>query len=90
MAASNNKARLLTTNKNLLVVSDILLVNQGFAKQHPKIVEGLTAGILEGNRQVRANPRAAHSVLKQAFKWEPAQADEELAKLVRNASKSVN
>ena len=39
------------------------------------------AGILEGNRQVRANPRAAHAVLKTAFKWEPAQADEELAKL---------
>ena len=78
--ASNNKARLLTTNKNLLVVSDILLVNQGFAKQNPKIVEGLVAGILEGNRQVRANPRAAHAVLKAAFKWEPAQADEELAK----------
>ena len=78
--ASNKKARLLTTNKNLLVVSDILLVNQAFSKQNPKIVEGLVAGILEGNRQVRANPRAAHAVLKSAFKWEPAQADDELAK----------
>ena len=81
VTASNNRARLLTTNKNLLVVSDILLVNQGFAKQNPKVVSGLVAGILEGNRQVRANPRAAHAVLKTAFKWEPAQADEELAKL---------
>ncbi len=80
VAASNNKARLLTTNKNLLVVSDILLVNQGFAKQNPKIVEGLVAGILEGNRQVRANPRVAHPYLKAAFKWEPAQGDEEMAK----------
>ncbi len=80
VAASNNKARLLTTNKNLLVVSDILLVNLGFSKAHPKVVEGLVAGILDGNRQVRANPAAAHAVLKAAFNWDPAQSDEELAK----------
>jgi NitT/TauT family transport system substrate-binding protein len=80
VAASDNKARLLTTNKNLLVVSDILLVNQGFAKQNPKLVAGLVAGILEGNRQVRANPKVSYPLLKAAFKWEPAQCEEELAK----------
>lgn len=78
---SEGKARLLTTNKNLLVVSDILLVNKGFAAQNPKIVAGLVAGILEGNRQVRANPLAASTVLKAAFKWEAPQVKEELAKI---------
>ena len=81
VSQGGSKVRLLTTNRNLLIISDILLVNAGFAKTNPKIVNGLTAGILEGNRQVRANPRAAHQVLKQAFKWEPAESDAELAQL---------
>ncbi|RYD33720.1 MAG: hypothetical protein EOP86_12705 [Verrucomicrobiaceae bacterium] len=81
VSGSDGKARLLTTNRNLLVVSDILLVNKGFAQANPKIVTGLVAGILQGNRQVRANPQAANAVLKTAFKWEPAQCQEELAKI---------
>ncbi|MES2709146.1 MAG: phosphate ABC transporter substrate-binding/OmpA family protein [Verrucomicrobiota bacterium] len=79
--ASEGKARLLTSNKNLLVVSDILLLNKGFATQNPKIAQGLTAGILEGNRQVRANPQAAFGVLKSAYQWEAAESREELAKI---------
>ena len=38
--ASNNKARLLTTNKNLLVVSDILLVNQADIRVTPLEIGG--------------------------------------------------
>lgn len=78
---SAGKARLLTTNKNLLIVSDILLVNKGFAEKNPKITEGLVAGILEGNRQVRANPQAADKVLEAVYKWKPAESHVELAKI---------
>lgn len=78
---SAGQARLLTTNKNLLIVSDILLVNKGFAEKNPKIVEGLVAGILEGNKSVRANPQAADKVLETVYKWKPAKSKEELAKI---------
>lgn len=82
LTAAGTAARLLTSNKNLLVISDILLVNGGFAKQQPKIVEGLVAGILEGNRQVRAKPSAAYDVLKATFKeWDNQRCAEELAKI---------
>lgn len=81
VSGSDGKARLLTTNKNLLVVSDILLVNKAFAQANPQVVAGLTAGILKGNQQVRANPSAANDVLKAAFKWGAAQSKEELAKI---------
>lgn len=80
LTAAGSGARLLTSNKNLLVVSDILLMNAGFAKQQPKVVEGLIAGILEGNRQVRAKPSAAFDVLKTVFKWDTQRSTEELAK----------
>ena len=35
---SGGKAHLLTTNKNLLIVADVLVVHRGFAEQQPKIV----------------------------------------------------
>lgn len=75
------KARLLTSNKNLLIIADILVLNQGFAEQHPKIVEGLVRGLLEGNRLVRDNPEAQADLVGRAFKWTPQQARAELAKV---------
>lgn len=78
---SAGKARLLTSNRNLLIIADILVVNQGFAEAHPKIVEGLVRGVLEGNRLVRDNPEAQLDVIARAFKWTPAETRAELQKV---------
>jgi NitT/TauT family transport system substrate-binding protein len=81
VANSKGQARLLTTNKNLLIIADIMVVNQGFAEAHPKIVEGLVRGTLEGNRLVRDNVSSQVDVIAKAFKWTPDQARGELAKV---------
>lgn len=81
VAQSNGQARLLTTNKNLLIIADILVVNQGFAEAHPKIVEGIVRGALEGNRLVRDNQSGQVEVIAKSFKWTPDQARAELAKV---------
>lgn len=81
VAQSSGQARLLTTNRNLLIIADILVLNQGFAEQHPKIVEGIVRGLLEGNRMVRDNPESQLAVVAQAFKWSPDQARSELQKV---------
>jgi NitT/TauT family transport system substrate-binding protein len=78
---SKGKARTLTSNRNLLIVSDIAVVNRAFAQANPKIVSGLVEGWLEGNKRVRSNPEAHASLLQQAFKWSPAQAKSELQKV---------
>jgi NitT/TauT family transport system substrate-binding protein len=78
---SGGKARTLITNRNLLVVGDILVVHRGFAEQNPKIVEGLVRGVLEGNRMVRDNRDAQLDTVARAFKWSRDQARDELAKV---------
>ncbi len=79
--ASKGAATLLTTNKNLLIVADILVVNKGFAAANPKLVAGLTEGVLEGNRLVRDNAAAHLDVIAKAFKWDRTKATAELAKV---------
>lgn len=79
--ASGGKAHVLTTSKNLLVVSDILIVNKGFAQQQPEMVAGLANGLLEGNRMVRDNPTAHVDMIGKAFKWDRDQTKAELAKV---------
>ncbi len=81
LAQSAGRARLLTSNRNLLIIADILIVNQGFAEQHPKIVEGLVRGLLEGNRLVRDTPESQIDVVARAFKWTPEQTRSELGKV---------
>jgi NitT/TauT family transport system substrate-binding protein len=81
VAASNGAAVLLTTNRNLLIVADVLVVNKGFAQANPKLVAGLVEGILEGNRLVRDNPSAHLEVIARAFKWDRTKAQAELAKV---------
>ena len=78
---SKGKATLLTTNKNLLVIADVLIVNKGFAQAQPKIVEGLVTGLLEGNRLVRENQASQLDVVGKAFKWDRAKTHAELAKV---------
>jgi NitT/TauT family transport system substrate-binding protein len=78
---SGGKAFVLATNRNLLIVGDILIVNRGFAEANPDVVTGLVDGLLEGNARVRANPDAEMAVITKAFGWEAGEAKEELAKV---------
>jgi NitT/TauT family transport system substrate-binding protein len=78
---SKGKATLLVTNRNLLVISDILIVNKGFAQANPKMVAGLVDGLLEGNRMVRENPNAQLDVIGKAFKWDREKTKNELTKV---------
>ena len=81
VAQSGGALRLLTTNKNLLIIADVLVLNQGFAEAHPNLVEGLVHALLEGNRMVRDNPESHLTTIATAFKWSPDQARAELAKV---------
>lgn len=78
---SGGVAHVLTTNRNLLVIADILVLNRGFAQANPKIVDGLVQGLLEGNRLVRDTPDSQMDVVAKAFKWTREQARTELAKV---------
>jgi NitT/TauT family transport system substrate-binding protein len=79
--ASGGKAHILTTNRNLLIVADVLILHRGFAEQHPKVVEGLVQGLLEGNRMVRDRPDAHLDVIGRAFKWTRDDTKSELSKV---------
>ena len=78
---SGGVAHVLTSNRNLLVIADILVVNKGFAQANPKIVDGLVQGLLEGNRLVRDQPDSQMDVVAKAFKWTREQARDNLAKV---------
>ena len=78
---SNNQAHVLTTNRNLLIVADVLIVHKTFAEQNPKIVAGLVEGLLEGNRMVRDRPDSYYDVVARAFKWTVPDAKAELAQV---------
>jgi len=79
--ASAGRAKALVTNRNLLVIADVLAVNRGFAEANPRMVRGLVHGLLEGNRRLRDDPKANLSVVARAFKWSEADAAEELQKV---------
>lgn len=81
VAGSGGKARMLVTNRNLLVIADVLAVNKGFAAANPNAVQGLVRAVLEANRQIRARPDSAHALLKAAFGWDEAQSRAELARV---------
>jgi NitT/TauT family transport system substrate-binding protein len=76
---SGGQAHVLVTNKNLLIIADVLIVHRGFAQEHPKMVEGLVQGLLEGNRMVRDRPDQYLDVVARAFKWSRDDAKSELA-----------
>jgi NitT/TauT family transport system substrate-binding protein len=78
---SGGKAYILVTSKNLLIISDILVVNKGFAQQNPKLAAGLVGGVIEGNRMVRDNPQSCYEVIGKAFKWDRSKTIRELAKV---------
>jgi NitT/TauT family transport system substrate-binding protein len=76
--ASEGKAKMLVSNRNLLVVADILTVNKGFATANPKMVKGLVHGILEGNRRLRDAPEQHLGIVAKAFGWSEADTRDEL------------
>jgi NitT/TauT family transport system substrate-binding protein len=78
---SGGKAHVLVTNRNLLIVADVLLVNKGLAEKHPKAVAAMVDAVLEGNRLVRADPRPHLDVIGKTFKWERSEVEEELKKV---------
>jgi len=76
---SAGKAKMLVSNKNLLIIADILTVNKGFAEANPKMVKGIVHGLLEGNRRLRDQPDQNIGVVAKAFKWTDAETKDELA-----------
>ncbi|MBH2031732.1 MAG: OmpA family protein [Pseudomonadales bacterium] len=81
VAGSAGAAKMLVSNRNLLVVADILAVNKGFASAHPEMVKGLVHGLLEGNRLLRDNPQAHAEVVAKAFGWTREETLDELSKV---------
>lgn len=79
--ACKDDAYVLTTTANLLVVADVLILNDGFAKANPKIVAGLVDGLLAGNAMVRAEPARHAAAIEKAFGWEAGDAVTELKKV---------
>jgi NitT/TauT family transport system substrate-binding protein len=78
---SGGQAHVLTTNRNLLIIADVLMLHRGFAQEQPKVVDGLVQGLLEGNRMVRDHPDQYLDVVGRAFKWDRNQTKAELAKV---------
>ncbi len=81
VANAGGRAKMLVSNRNLLIIADLLIVNKGFATAHPEKVKGLVHGLLEGNRQLRDNPAAGVSVVANAFQWTEQDTRDELAKV---------
>lgn len=80
-AASQGRAKVLVSNRNLLIIADLLLLNRGFANAHPEWARGLVHGLLEGNRLVRDEQAGQVPVIAKAFKWSEADTRAELAKV---------
>jgi NitT/TauT family transport system substrate-binding protein len=78
---SGGKAKVLVSNRNLLVVADVLAVNKSFAKAHPDMVRGLVHGILEGNRRLRDQQAQNVAVVAKAFGWSEDDARDELSRV---------
>lgn len=78
---SGGKAKVLVTNRNLLIIADLLVVNRGFAEANPRIVAGLVDGVLEGNRMVREKPEVHAAEVGKALGWDAARTARELGKV---------
>jgi NitT/TauT family transport system substrate-binding protein len=86
VATLGSRVHVLTTNRNLLVVADILLANKAFAQARPEVVRGVVHGLLLGNRQLRADPRPHLKLIADAFStpdhaWSPEQVAAELGRV---------
>ncbi len=79
--ASHGKARLLVSNKNLLMVADILVFNRAWADAHPDQVAGIVHGLIWGNQRMRDDQDANLEPLMKAFTWDRTRAKNELARV---------
>jgi NitT/TauT family transport system substrate-binding protein len=79
IAGSQGKAKMLVSNRNLLVIADILTVNKGFAQANPKMVAGIVHGLLEGNRLLQEQPDQYIGTVGKAFGWTDAETRDELS-----------
>jgi NitT/TauT family transport system substrate-binding protein len=79
VAAAKGRAKVLVSNRNLLVIADVLTLNKEFAQKNPDIVRGLVHGVLEGNHLLRDSPDQHIGVVAAAFKWDAAKARDQLA-----------
>lgn len=79
--ASGGNAKMLVSNRNLLIIADLLVVNKGFAKAKPEWTLGLVHGLMEGNRRVRDNPANEVPAIAKAFGWTEDETREELSKV---------
>ena len=78
---SAGRAKVLVSNRNLLIVADVLTVNKAFAQAHPEILRGLVHGVLEGNRWLRDAQQQHLGVVAQAFGWTEADTVDELSRV---------
>jgi NitT/TauT family transport system substrate-binding protein len=78
---SNGRAKVLVSNRNLLVIADVLTLNKEFAKENPEMVRGLVHGVLEGNRLLRDSPDQHIGVVAKAFQWSDEDARSELSRV---------
>lgn len=86
VTASAGKAHILVSNKNLLIIADILAVNKGFADANPKAVQGLVGGLLTANDLINQDPTPYLDLIAKSFTtkddpWTAAKAKDELAKV---------
>ncbi len=81
VAESAGKTHVLVTNRNLLLVADVLIVNRGLARARPEIAAGLVAGLIEGNSALRKDAKPHLATIAKAFSWTPEKAQAELAKV---------
>jgi NitT/TauT family transport system substrate-binding protein len=79
IAGSQGKAKMLVSNRNLLVIADILTVNKGFAQANPKMVAGIVHGLLEGNRLLQDQPDQYIGIVGKAFGWTDAETRDEIS-----------
>jgi hypothetical protein len=79
--AAGGAARLLVDSRNLLIVSDVLVMNKGFAQANPPAVAALTEAITWGNTQLRADVAPHVPLLAKALGWTEPETREELAKI---------
>lgn len=81
VGTGGGQAHVLASNRNLLIIADVLVVHRGFAQEHPNAVQALVQGLLEGNRMVRERPDQYLDVVGRAFKWNRDETKAELARV---------
>jgi NitT/TauT family transport system substrate-binding protein len=80
-AGSGGQAHVLVTNKNLLIVADVLIFNKLYAQAHPDQVAAIVDGLIEGNQAVRDRPQDFLPTIATALKWDAGDAANQLAKV---------